>query len=139
MRAPGKTRPVNTAAVQQSIMHVACMSPQRLLFLYNVPRASCTLMRGIAVASGTRKGMCRTNRARRGGGRGRLEKRGGIVFEAIIGDYAYLPGPLCLIKEPRSALLCAPRTSSRGASRQSGASPPLVYRRLEYNFRRARR
>lgn len=41
------------------------------------------------------------------------------MFEAIIGDYAYLPGPLCLIKEARSALLCAPRALfSRGLSEE---------------------
>lgn len=51
MRAPGETRPVNTATAQQSVMHVARMYVAMTLFLYNVPRASCTRMCGIAVAS----------------------------------------------------------------------------------------
>lgn len=67
-------------------------------------------------------------------------KRGGIMFEAIIGDYAYLLGPLCLIKEARSALLCAPRASSRGPSQKSRPLPvSRAHRRHEYNFRRRAR
>lgn len=71
-----------------------------LYFIYNV------------ASYASRKLRCPTIHTKRASRMSReAGKHGGIMFEVIIDDYAYLPGPLCLIKEARSALLCTRRTS----------------------------